>query len=311
MITGTTSGIGAESARRFDYIMSNREGMGRIMYKKFLRPVILVMVLVGCKGGEVKTTTVLTATMALPDTPIPAFTTTPIEILAPLPALPSATANSNTVVFTKSEQNLGDSRTFSIGIADIDRDSDNDIFTANYSGPSKLWLNDGNGIFSDTGQKFNTSEVHDAGINDLNGDTYLDIFLVSQATPSKVYFNNGSGVFTDSGQNIGSGSDSPITIKLGDVDSDNDIDAFIAYYLLPIRLWLNDGNGFFTITDTKYGDSNVSDMELADFNGDTFLDLFLCFSDQPDEVWTNDGTGEFKNSGQTLGSEAGFEHADV
>ena len=311
MITGATSGIGAESARRFAYIISNRKGMGIIMYRKFLGPVILVMVLVGCKGGEVKITTVPTATMALTDTPMLAFTTTPIEILTPIPALPSETANSTTVAFAISEQNLGDSRTFSIVIADIDQDGDNDIFTANYSGPSKLWMNNGNGIFSDSGQKFNTSEVHDVSISDFNGDTYLDIFLVSQKTPSKVYFNNGSGVFTDSGQNIGSGSDSPITIKLGDVDSDNDIDAFIAYYLLPVRLWLNDGSGFFTVTDTKYGGSNVSDIELTDFNGDTFLDLFLCFSDQPDEVWRNDGTGRFKNSDQTLGSEAGFEHADV
>jgi len=235
----------------------------------------------------------------------------PIEILTLSPTLPSNTANPTAVVFTKSGQNLGDSRTFSVVIADIDRDSDTDIFTANYSGPSKLWLNDGNGIFSDSGQKFNTSGVHDVGISDLNGDAYLDIFLVSQATPSKVYFNNGSGVFTDSGQNIGSASDSPITIKLGDIDSDDDIDAIIAYYQSPVQLWLNDGNGFFTITGTKYGGSNVSDIELADFNGDAFQDLFLCFSDQPDEVWLNDGTGIFRNSDQKLGSEAGFEHVDV
>ena len=281
-----------------------------LLYRNFLISFVLVMMLAACQGRTVETTTVLTATVALSDTPISASTTT-TEILTPSPTLPIVSTNSSKIVFAKSEQNLGNSRTFSVVIADIDQDRDNDIFTASYDSSSKLWLNDGNGFFSDSGQQFSLTGVHDAGISDLNGDTYLDIFLISQATPSKVYFNNGLGVFSKGEQNIGSASDSPVTIKLGDVDSDKDIDAFIAYYQSPVRLWVNDGNGFFTITDTKYGGSNVSDIDLADFNGDTFLDLFLCFSDQPDEVWLNDGRGIFKNSGQTLGSEAGFEHVDT
>ena len=279
--------------------------------KKGLISIILILIFAACIGGKAETDAALTENAAPSDIPIPASTETPIEVLAPSPTLPATNTDSSEIVFTNSNQNLGNLRTFSVVIADIDQDKDNDIFTASYDGPSKLWLNDGNGIFSDSDQTLNASAVHDAGISDLNGDTYPDIFLVSQATPSKVYFNNGSGSFTDSGQKIDSASDSPVTIKLDDVDSDKDIDAFIAYYQLPVRLWLNDGNGFFTITDTKYGGSNVSDIELADFNGDTFPDLFLCFSDQADEVWLNDGTGIFKNSAQTLGSEVGFEHVDA
>jgi len=279
--------------------------------KKGLISIFLILIFAACKGRKAETDIALTANAAPSDMPISVSTETSIEILTPSSTLPAISTNSNEIAFTKSGQNLGNSRTFSVVIADIDQDSDNDIFTASYNGPSKLWLNDGKGIFSDSGQTFGISAVHDVGISDLNGDTYPDIFLVSQAIPDKVYFNNGLGSFTDSGQTIGLASDSPVTIKLGDVDSDNDIDAFIAYYQSPVRLWLNEENGFFSITDSKYGGSNVSDIELADFNGDTFLDLFLCLSDQPDEVWLNDGRGIYKNSGQTLGSEIGFEHVDA
>jgi len=222
------------------------------------------------------------------------------------------TTNSSVpITFTKSEQDFGDTRTFSIVIEDVDLDNDNDVFIANYIGPSKLWLNDGNGVFVDSYQRFDTPEVHGAAIADLNGDGYPDIFLLSHATPSKVYFNDGAGAFTDSQQNIGLATDSPGMIVLGDVDGDGDADAFISYPSDPNRLWLNDGTGIFSVTDTEYGDSGKSfAMVLADFNGDTFLDLFLSMNDQPDQVWMNDGSGNFANSGQTLGSSVGDDHVD-
>ncbi len=221
----------------------------------------------------------------------------------------SAPQELSQVVFTKSEQDLGDTRTFSLAIEDIDLDSDNDIFIANYVGPSRLWLNDGNGVFSQSSQRFSASEVHGVGIEDLNGDTWPDIFLVSHATPSKIYFNDGAGAFTDSGQSIGSAADAPGMVLLGDVDGDGDADAFISYSDAPNRLWLNDGNGFFTMTDTEYGGRGKSyKMALADFNGDTFPDLFLCMNDQADQVWMNDGLGNFVDSGQALGSESGDDH---
>ncbi len=223
-------------------------------------------------------------------------------------SMPCADIDSARIVFTKSVQTLGNTRSFGIAIADIDLDGDNDIFMANYIGPSQLWLNDGDGAFSASPQNFNISEVHDVGIRDLNGDTYPDIFLISHASPSKVYFNNRNGTFTASGQNIGSGADSPPKIVLGDVDSDGDVDAVISYYMLPIRVWLNDGNGFFTVSSSQFGGANAPYMELADVNGDTYLDLFLAVWDRPDEVWINDGSGNFVNSGQELGSSTGYEH---
>ncbi|MCX6834030.1 MAG: VCBS repeat-containing protein [candidate division Zixibacteria bacterium] len=215
--------------------------------------------------------------------------------------------DSTGIVFRKSEQTLGNTRTFGVAIADVDIDGDNDVFMTNYIGPSTLWLNDGNGVFSPSPQSFNIAEVHGVGIGDLNGDTYPDIFLLSHVNPSKVYFNNGAGVFTAGSQDIGVGTDSPGMIVLGDVDGDGDLDAFISYYELPNRLWLNDGKGVFTATSNLYGGANASTMVLADVNGDTYLDLYLSLTDQPDEIWINDGKGNFRNSGQKLGTDKGHE----
>ena len=218
------------------------------------------------------------------------------------------TADSIEIIFTKSAQTLGNTRTFDIAIGDIDLDGDNDVFMANYIGSSQLWLNDGNAVFSLSPQTFSVSEVHGVSMRDFNSDAYPDIFLISQAGPSKVYFNNMNGTFTAGGQNIGSGADEPIKIVPGDVDSDGDLDVVISYYMLPVKVWSNDGNGFFTVSSSQCSEANAPYMELVDINGDTYVDLFLAIMDQPDEVWTNDGSGNFVNSGQTLGVAEGYDY---
>jgi hypothetical protein len=219
----------------------------------------------------------------------------------------SAWIEDGEIKFRKSQQTLGDTRSFGCAIADVDMDGDNDIFLPNYIGPSRLWLNDGNGNFTESVQDFGNSEAHGVAVADLNGDTFSDIFLINHAAPCKVFFNDGKGVFTDSKQNIGSTEEFPGGLVLGDVDNDGDLDAFISYYELPNRLWLNDGKGFFSITNTLYGGANGNAMALADVNGDKSLDLFLCLSDQPDEIWMNDGKGNFINSGLKLGNSKGYE----
>ena len=223
---------------------------------------------------------------------------------------PLAKNISTEILFRKSQKTLGDIRTFGIAIADVDMDGDNDVFTTNYIGPSKLWLNDGNGNFTESVQNFGNSEAHAVAIADLNSDGFPDIFLLNHAAPCKVFFNDGKGNFKDSGQNIGSVGDNPGMVVPGDVDNDGDLDAFISYYQLPNRLWLNDGKGFFKVTDTLFGGAEASDMALVDVNGDKFLDLFLTLTDKPDEIWMNDGKGKYNNSGQKLGNSKGYEKVD-
>jgi hypothetical protein len=215
--------------------------------------------------------------------------------------------DSTNVLFVRGTKILGNTRTFGLAIADVDLDSDNDAFIADYLGNSKLWLNDGKGGFAMSDQVFDGS-VHDIGLADVNGDRFPDVFLVMHDAPCRVYLSDGFGGFSDTGQNLGQDNDYPGTIAMADVDQDGDIDAFIAYYQIPNRLWLNDGNGFFTVTDTEFGaEGDPGPLSLADFNGDSYPDLFLTMSEAPDQVWMNDGSGNFRNSGQELGSSTGVD----
>jgi hypothetical protein len=216
----------------------------------------------------------------------------------------------NEIKFTKSQQTLGDTRSFGIDVNDVDMDGDKDVFLTNYLGYCKLWINNGQGSFTQSNQNFGNSESHDVAIQDLNGDSYPDIFLLNHAAPCKIFFNNGKGVFTNSGQNIGSSTDYPGMIVLGDVDNDGDPDAFISYYTLPNRLWINDGTGKFTITKTEYGGSSGHNMELADIDGNGTLDIYICFTQQPDAIWINDGKGNFHDSNQRLGDSSGVKSVD-
>ncbi|MCX6835157.1 MAG: VCBS repeat-containing protein [candidate division Zixibacteria bacterium] len=86
-----------------------------------------------------------------------------VIMLLSIVSRPCQAGDPTEIVFTKSEQTLGNTRTFGIAIEDVDRDGDNDIFMANYIGPSQLWLNDGNGVFTPSPQSFDISEVHGVG----------------------------------------------------------------------------------------------------------------------------------------------------
>ena len=222
---------------------------------------------------------------------------------------PSNLSKAQTVEFTISEQNLGNTRSFGVVIADVDLDEDNDVLIANYIGPSILWINDGTGYFTQISNSFSpslsgTDEAHDVDIADLNGDSLPDIFIANHNVPSKIYFNNGQTQFIDSGQNIGSIGDYPGTVQLCDVDNDQDMDALIYNSGAPNRIWINDGNGVFTIKTTDYGGSGSNGMKLGDLNGDSYPDLYISLRYEPNQLWLNDGSGTFSNSGQAFGDKA-------
>ena len=206
-----------------------------------------------------------------------------------------------TVSFIESDQSLGNTRSFGMALADIDMDDDLDIFITNYIGPSKLWLNNGEGIYSESGQSFNLPQAHDVDIADLNGDSFPDLFIVGHSFENKIYFNDGSGSFTDSGQQIGSATEESQTVQLCDVDGDNDADALIYSSNSQNRIWLNNGKGYFSITDFDYGVSDSKGLMLADLNNDNSPDLVINERTRQNQIWINDGLGNFTKSGQELG----------
>ena len=241
---------------------------------------------------------------------LPACTTdtalpTPSNTPQPSPQTPTATtpplaADPTDLHFTAVPQNLGTPTSFDIKLADMDLDSDLDIFITDYNGPSKLWLNDGTGHFTNSGQSFgNTPRAHGVALEDFNGDGAPDIFLVYHDHPSEVYFNDGTGQF-NSQQELDTANGDPESILIGDIDADGDIDAFLVYARAENRLWLNDGPGTFTRAEAGYGGNLANGMLVEDFNGDNLPDLLYCFVDQPAEIWLNDGTGNFPTVHQSL-----------
>jgi len=214
--------------------------------------------------------------------------------------------------FTKSDQSLGNTRSFGMAIADIDMDNDNDIFITNYIGPSRLWINNGEGIFTQSNQNFCSMYAHDVAIDDLNGDSFPDIFIIIHNSVSKIFLNDGNGNYNDSGQSIGSPNDTPETIQLIDVDNDNDVDALIYSANAFNRIWINNGSGIFNRADEEYGGNNTKGSMLANFNNDSFPDLYISLRSQSSQLWINDGSGIFTNSEQSLGvNEEHFQSIDI
>lgn len=146
--------------------------------------------------------------------------------------------NQKDLSFIKGPQTLGNTRTFSLDIADVNADSYPDVFIGNYIGRSVLYINDGSGGFGQSGQIFDSSENHGVSIADFNGDSSPDIFLLSHQTPCKIFINDGLGLFTDSGQQLGDPEDGPGSLAVGDIDMDGDQDVFISYYQVPIVVYV-------------------------------------------------------------------------
>jgi len=203
---------------------------------------------------------------------------------------PQSPRNSDSTIFIKSSQTLGDVLTFGMAIADVDLDLDNDIFIGVYGNinASRLWINEGNGHFTMSSQQFGYGNAvpHDVDMADLNGDSYPDIFMANHSGPNKIYFNNGDGNFTIGPQNIGSAGEHPQTIQIMDVDRDGDKDAYIYNSDAPNRIWENDGSGFFTERNIDYGGNDSNNQLLADVNNDSFPDIYVSLRSGLAQIWT-------------------------
>jgi hypothetical protein len=167
------------------------------------------------------------------------------------PAIPTvwqfwAAVPGGTGAFTDSGQRLGNAKTQSVALGDLDGDGDLDAFTAGDTFnniPNKIWLNDGVGNFTDSGQS--VSRSYFIALGDLDSDGDLDAFAVNGAWPSRVWLNDGAGVFVDSGQRLD--GDYSWGVALGDVDGDGDLDALVVNEFEDNVVWLNDGTGSFSL----------------------------------------------------------------
>ena len=183
-------------------------------------------------------------------------------------------------------QSLGNYRSRSVELGDIDRDGDLDAIVATEQPAGhRIWINDGFGVFEESQQSLAPGGEHVA-LADLNGDGHLDLFAASIGG-NLIWINNGQGVFSDSGQRLGAAKSSYVT--LGDLDLDGDIDAFVANGLGDANtIWLNNGSGVFSDSGARLAPNvDTQRATLGDIDGDGDLDVITTSSGTANHTYLN------------------------
>ena len=155
-------------------------------------------------------------------------------------------------ILTDSGQLLGNGKSFSVALGDLDGDGDLDAMVANFGivsmdvegGPNTVWTNDGTGTFTNSRQALGNNKSYSVALGDLDGDGDLDAVVanITEDQPNTVWINDGTGTFTNSGQKVGNGPGT--TDALGDLEGDGDLDAMFANFSgQPNTVWTNTVTG--------------------------------------------------------------------
>ena len=212
--------------------------------------------------------------------------------------------NNGSAFFTDSGQDLGQRKSSSVALGDLDGDGDLDAFVTNTLDGDRVWMNNGAGSFTDSGQSLAKDLSWDVKLGDLDGDGDLDAYVGTSTATDRVWVNDGQGGFVDSGLSL----DDRYTygIALGDIDGDGDLDAFSANGgpNNGNTVWRNDilhRNAPFMDSGQTLNSSNGNGVAYGDLDGDGDMDAFVAINGS-NKVFLNDGSGAFTDSGQSLGN---------
>lgn len=188
--------------------------------------------------------------------------------------------------------------------ADIDKDSDLDLYIGNYNGYIIVYTNDGTGTFNSAGNlqadgtDINIGAYSSPIFADIDKDNDLDLYIGDYLGYIKVYSNDGSGVFTSSGNLQAGGIDIDLSYNatpvFADIDGDSDLDLYIGERSGTIKVYTNSG-GSFTFDANLQADGTDIDAGtyisavFADIDGDSDLDLYVGEKFGAIKVYTNNG----------------------
>ncbi len=182
--------------------------------------------------------------------------------------------------------------------ADINNDGLLDLFVGNENGPSKLFLNKGDGTFEDISASAGIDRVaYTKGVvaADYDDDGYVD-FYVSNLGKNFLYHNNHNNTFTEVAEQAGvAGPGQSFATWFFDYDNDGLPDLFVtnfsismdetvrSYLGLPnngptMKLYKNLGGGKFADVTREVGlEKSFMPMgaNFGDIDNDGFLDFYL------------------------------------
>jgi hypothetical protein len=196
---------------------------------------------------------------------------------------------------------LGDTadRSYSVTLADVDRDGDLDVVVGNDApDPKRVYANDGKGHFQ-LRSTFGRPEwpTRNATVADLNGDKLPDIIVANRTGKSMganfICLNQGGGRF--GADCIAFSNESTTTITPADINRDGAVDLVVPHReggQAYVRL--NDGQARFE-KQIPFGrpDAAIRLAETADFNGDGRIDIVAIDERRGAFIAFNEADGTF------------------
>ncbi len=204
-------------------------------------------------------------------------------------------------------------RAMSVTAADLDSDTDPDLYVLNDATPSFVFLNDGAGRFVEAGRRVGlalgaggrASAAMAIGFGDLDGDGHLDV-SVSDDQAASIFTRVAPGRYRDRAGESGMIELTRDCVgwshNLLDVDRDGDLDIFTVTGGLtsplpqPDLLALNSGKGVFTNAAPRAGPyfttSRTGRCSVAgDYDNDGDQDLFITTLHDTPVLLRNDSPG--------------------
>lgn len=184
---------------------------------------------------------------------------------------------------------------YSVFLADLDGDNDNDVATANYfSGNVSIMLNNGDGTFQPAVTYGAGSRPTSVFLADLDGDNDNDLAVANEWSDNvSILLNDGDGAFAPA-VNYAT-ADRPLSIFAADLDGDNDNDLVVGNHDSDdVSILLNNGDATFAAA-VNYGVvDGPHSVFLTDLDGDNDIDLAVPNGGSDNvSILLNNGDGTF------------------
>ena len=208
----------------------------------------------------------------------------------------------NTPELRLSNVSLEGARYSSFDFADIDGDSDLDLFLTGQSSNGTylgyLYLNGGRGNFVYKNSGLPNSYYGTPLFEDVDNDGDVDLLNTGYNGSyfAQIRLNNGDGTFISS--NNGLAGTYINSSSFGDVDGDGDLDLFICGYATSAYLYINDGAGIYSNSGQSFQGMQYCSSSFFDFDNDGDLDLIESgnySSAYSVFMYENDGEGTYTN----------------